>query len=279
VRTFTPASERSYPQTMAGPVLTAPPGLALPESFSEGIDMLTSAGMLPPPPGLTLPSVVSAAPPGLMQIPEEKQVQRSVFSIAAALDLKDDDLPRQRPVAKPAVAGAVAKPAVVGYAQLQTEIYEKKQLEKKLKRLTTLVTCVEEIGAIQRSVDACAGKISSPVADEAQVWSKKESSKYAGKFYYVNSKTGKTSWTKPDEYTEEVKKVHVPNSKCPIDLSDYYDGSTDACSSESDDCCESDDVAQSVTSRSSWQQRSIAVSTAFRADAPVFQPAALVVTH
>jgi hypothetical protein len=256
---------------MAGPVLTAPPGLALPESLSEGIDMLTSAGMLPPPPGLTLPSVVSAPPPGLMQIPEEKHVRRSVFSIAAALDLKDDDLPRQRPV---------AKPAVVGYAQQQKEIYEKKQLEKKLKRLTTLVTCVEEIGAIQRSVDASAGKISSPAADEAQVWSKKESSKYPGKFYYVNSKTGKTSWTKPDEYTEEVKKVHVPDSKCPIDLSDYYDGSTDDCgSSESDDCCESDDVAQSVTSRASWQQRSVAGSTAFRADAPVFQPAALVVTH
>jgi hypothetical protein len=256
---------------MAGPVLTAPPGLALPEN-DLGIDMSSSAGMLPPPPGLTLPSVVSAGPPGLMQVLEEKQVQRSVFSIAAALDLQDDDLPRQRPVVKPAVAG---------YAQRQTEIYEKKQLEKKLKRLTTLVTCVEEISAIQRSADACASKISSPAADGAQVWSKKESSKYPGKFYYVNSKTGKTSWTKPDEYTAELTnvaaKTTVPYSKCPIDLSDYYDGSTDACSSESDDCCESDDVAQSVTSWSS-RQRSIA-GTAFRADAPVFQPAALVVNH
>ena len=38
----------------------------------------------------------------------------------------------------------------------------------------------------------------------ASHWYKKESNSHKGKFYYVNSKTGKTSWTLPEDYVEPI---------------------------------------------------------------------------
>uniref|UniRef100_A0A7S4V5M9 WW domain-containing protein n=1 Tax=Alexandrium monilatum TaxID=311494 RepID=A0A7S4V5M9_9DINO len=37
-------------------------------------------------------------------------------------------------------------------------------------------------------------------------WTKKESDKYKGKYYYVNSKTGETSWTRPGEWERQESK-------------------------------------------------------------------------
>lgn len=37
-------------------------------------------------------------------------------------------------------------------------------------------------------------------------WTKKESDKYKGKFYYVNAKTGETSWTRPGEWERQESK-------------------------------------------------------------------------
>uniref|UniRef100_A0A7S1Q9C9 WW domain-containing protein n=1 Tax=Alexandrium catenella TaxID=2925 RepID=A0A7S1Q9C9_ALECA len=37
-------------------------------------------------------------------------------------------------------------------------------------------------------------------------WAKKESDKYKGKFYYMNAKTGETSWTRPSEWERQESK-------------------------------------------------------------------------
>jgi len=39
---------------------------------------------------------------------------------------------------------------------------------------------------------------------DISLWYKKESNSHKGKFYYVHSKTGKTSWTLPEDYVEPI---------------------------------------------------------------------------
>jgi hypothetical protein len=249
------------------------------------------AAPIRPPPGLFLP-------PGLMQIPEEKEaaapeIRRSVFSIADHLDM-EDDLPQ--PIPDPSVA------AVRSYHELQKTMYEKEKLEKKFKRLQALVTCAEDLQTIQQSVASIDAKkqlqecVSAKGAEgdsqtRRTMWSKKESSKHPGKFYYVNSETGKTTWTKPDEYDG----VPVVTKACPqskpsesvclkghkLDLQSAtaaaspckavapnsdYDDSTDACSSDSD---YDSDFAHSVFSMGSARHM---VRPTFRANAPEFKP-------
>lgn len=235
----------------------------------RGPSLLKQARAVAPPPGFA--PIIS--PPGLEKIPEDGQassteeVQRSVFSIADHLGITDDE-PTPTRKSKSLVGTG-------GYQELQKNMYEKKQLEKKLKRLEALVTCVEDIKEMQRSASlAPMEPMEEPAARPASLWFKKESSKHPGKFYYVHSQTNKTSWTKPEDYVDAVPAAPAMVKKqCPIDLSDYYDGSTDdACSSESDDACDSDTLLGSVSSRTSSLSPSQYGAAGFRADAPVFCP-------
>jgi hypothetical protein len=285
--------------------IAAPPGLSLPMRQEErsgwsrvGSCMKTSfanfdadqeedtwrpsgakqARAVAPPPGFA----PIASPPGLEQIPEDGQassteeVQRSVFSIADHLGITDDEPAPTRKSKSLVGAG--------GYQELQKNMYEKKQLEKKLKRLEALVTCVEDIKEMQRSASlAPTEPMAEPAARPACLWSKKESSKHPGKFYYVHSETKKTSWTKPEDYVDAVPAAApsvmaappaMVKKQCPIDLADYYDGSTDdAGSSESDDACDSDTLLGSVSSRtSSLSPSQYGGMSMFRASAPAFKP-------
>jgi len=220
-----------------------------------------------PPPGFA--PIIS--PPGLEKIPEDGQassteeVQRSVFSIADHLGITDDE-PAPTRKSKSLVGTG-------GYQELQKNMYEKKQLEKKLKRLEELVTCVEDIKEMQRSASlAPTEPMEEPAARPASLCFKKESSKHPGKFYYVHSQTSKTSWTKPEDYVDAVPAAPAMVKKqCPIDLADYSDGSTDDAtgSSESDDACDSDTLLGSVWSRTSSLSPS---QYSFRASAPAFMP-------
>jgi len=287
--------------------LQAPPGLSL-------ADQEVSRPVVAPPPGLerleihTTTTKSIGLPPGLSQIPEEKQVateevKRQVFSLFDHLDVKDDEVP----ACKHLSSSAEDYEYLIGYNKLQKQIFEKKQVEKKFQRLQALVTCVGEIEEIQRSVSSlnarvkkdATSKTSSGSDSEASVttmassaapakkslWSKKESKSHAGKFYYVHSKSGKTSWTVPEDYAEEcpispVSAVSVPAvSKLAdgfgtkavaagIDLSDYYDDSTD---DESDSDYDSD-FARSVLSHASSRDTQVGGSSTFRVDAPVFMP-------
>jgi len=79
---------------------------------------------------------------------------------------------------------------------------------------------------------------------DTSLWYKKESNSHKGKFYYVHSKTGKTSWTLPEDYVEPIVQTvqaastskHVcMQSVSAINLAYLSDDSSDDDDSDHDD--------------------------------------------
>jgi len=74
--------------------------------------------------------------------------------------------------------------------------------ETTAQRLEALMACVNDLETINRSIDLITQRFQQKTAakDKARLargWLRKESSRYPGRFYYVNTETGETSWKAP----------------------------------------------------------------------------------
>jgi len=140
--------------------------------------------------------------------------------------------------------------------------------------LEALMDCVKNLQVIERSMDTLDKKLKAKTVPQPQ-WYKKESKSHAGRFYWVNKKSGETSWKVPQDWQEPESDAGESTDAGYTSVSDY-----------------DSDVARSVTSHRSGRTTGfsadapvfkLSATTAgsegnvFRADAPVFQPREFVV--
>eukprot|EP00929_Paragymnodinium_shiwhaense_P122091 TRINITY_DN94639_c0_g1_i1.p3 TRINITY_DN94639_c0_g1~~TRINITY_DN94639_c0_g1_i1.p3 ORF type:complete len:143 (-),score=37.54 TRINITY_DN94639_c0_g1_i1:147-575(-) len=91
--------------------------------------------------------------------------------------------------------------------------------ESRLDRLEALLACVEDLESIDRSIDllterfqrkkAPAKASRGAAARTSPSWIKKESSRYPGRFYYMNTETGETSWKHPTKLQAAAQALPV----------------------------------------------------------------------
>jgi hypothetical protein len=129
---------------------------------------------------------------------------------------------------------------------------DKQQMDKRVDGLEALMVCVENLHVIERTMDTLDKKLKAKTLPQPQ-WYKKESKSHAGRFYWVNRKSGETSWKVPEDWQE------------PESDADSMQASTDAGYTSVSDY--DSDVARPVTS----SQRSGRTTTGFSAEAPVFK--------
>jgi hypothetical protein len=184
------------------------------------------------------------------------------------------------------------------YQEMQKQAYEEQKLDKRVKRVEALMDCVKDLGVLEKSMDSLSERLGVSVEGSAhsrptrnkpitkQVerlvepkkataaaqteseWFKKESKSHSGRFYWVNRKTGQTTWKKPEDWKEPGSETEsAPAPKKTISLLDKLSISDAEASTDAGYTSVSDYDSDDLAMRSRSSQRS-----GFRVDAPVFKP-------
>eukprot|EP00929_Paragymnodinium_shiwhaense_P016713 TRINITY_DN125303_c0_g1_i1.p1 TRINITY_DN125303_c0_g1~~TRINITY_DN125303_c0_g1_i1.p1 ORF type:complete len:360 (-),score=96.64 TRINITY_DN125303_c0_g1_i1:236-1315(-) len=87
----------------------------------------------------------------------------------------------------------------------QEEVFFATHKHQRMQKLDALLSCIQDLTVIDAEIENITNRLDIGVQSEkpkrrASKWIKKESSKYPGRFYYVNSETGESSWKVPKDF-------------------------------------------------------------------------------
>merc|ERR1719409_327036 len=94
----------------------------------------------------------------------------------------------------------------------------KERSQDHFQQLEALLSCVQDLESIEHSIDIITARFQRKTtakeqARRAEGWLRKESSRYPGRFYYMNAETGETSWKAPKLQVSALEKRLVPAGK------------------------------------------------------------------